>query len=50
MMGIFFFGFQDARPIDFYGKVVVDLIVVVWMAWFALALRKSPLNTGRGRT
>ena len=37
MMGVFFFGFQGSTPIDFYGKVVVDLIAVVWMVWFAFA-------------
>jgi hypothetical protein len=50
MMGVFFFGFQGSSPIDFYGKVVVDGIAVVWMVWFALTLRKSPLNTGRDGT
>jgi hypothetical protein len=48
MMGIFFFGFQGSTAIDFYGKVVVDLIAVVGMAWFVLALRRSPLHAGRG--
>jgi len=50
MIGVFFFGFQGSTPIDFYGKVIVDVIAVVWMVWFALALRKSPLNAGRDGT
>ncbi len=44
MIGVFFFGFQGSSAVDFYGKVVVDVIALLWMAWFALSLRKSPRN------
>ncbi|HEX4414962.1 MAG TPA: hypothetical protein VH107_15105 [Lacipirellulaceae bacterium] len=48
MMAVFFFGFQGSSPVDFYGKVAVDLIAVGWLAWLAWRLPKLTLNADCG--
>jgi hypothetical protein len=41
-MAVFFVGFLGATPIDFYGKVVLDIIAVALLIWLALRLRALP--------
>jgi hypothetical protein len=40
-MAVFFVGFFGSTPIDFYGKVFMDLLAVVLLIWLALNLRSS---------
>ena len=44
-MAIFFVGFIGATPLDFYGKVIVDVIAVVLLLWLALRLRSKGQNS-----
>ncbi len=43
-MMVFFVGFLDATPLDFYGKLIMDSIAVVLMIWLAMSLRSQVIE------
>jgi hypothetical protein len=46
-MAVFFVGFIDATPLDFYGKVVLDGTAIAFLLWIALRLRNSQEESQR---